>query len=239
MKVVGHRGTVKFAPENTIPAFEAAIQQGADLLEMDIRETSDGELVVIHDETVDRTTNGMGFVAEISLAEIKALDAGSWFSQEFTGVRVPTLKEALQAIRGRALPDIDFKAGTPSKLIKILSEEQLLGKVTLYCGDWELLQATLKESDGFFARPTVPFGRAGLPVVLHAIDPPIININWEEFSEPLVRDVHMAGRESFLNVMQHDNELAMIKMIETLPDYIQSDHLDILMSLLRERGLHP
>ena len=238
IQVVGHRGTVKFAPENTIPAFEAAIEYGADLVEIDIRETRDGELVIIHDDKVDRTTNGSGRVADMTLAEIKQLDAGSWFGKEFEGVKVPTLKEALGAIRGRALPDVDFKAGTPGKLIAILKEEGLLGRITLYCGDWDLMTRTIRQTDGFFIRPTVPNGIWGLPIVIADLDPPIININWKEFSEKLVREAHLAGKKSFLNAMQQDTRLVMLKMIETAPDYLQSDHLDILMPILRAKGLH-
>jgi glycerophosphoryl diester phosphodiesterase len=237
--VVGHRGTVKFAPENTMSSFERAIELGADLLEMDVRETKDGHMVILHDDTVDRTTNGRGLVTDLTLQEIKALDAGSWFSPEFRGERVPTLKEVLAAIRGRALPDIDFKAGDPKKLIAILKEEDLLGKVTLYCGDWDLLQRTQQVSKEYFTRPTVPVGRIGLPILIREFDPPIVNMDWPQFSEGLVREVHLAGKKAFVNTMgPNDTEFGMIQGIDAGADYMQSDHLDILMSLLRARGLH-
>ncbi len=237
--VVGHRGTVKFAPENTIAAFEKAIELGADLLEMDVRETKDGHLVLMHDATVNRTTDGRGAVAAMTLAEIKRLDAGSWFSADFKGERVPTLKEALAAIRGRALPDIDFKAGTPEKLVNTLREEGPPGEVTLYCGSWKLMRATLDISRDFLARPTVPTGRIGLPRLVQELNPPIVNMDWPQFSEPLVRDVHLAGKKAFVNTMgPNDTEFGMIRAIEAGVDYLQSDHLDILMRLLRSRGLH-
>jgi glycerophosphoryl diester phosphodiesterase len=239
VRVVGHRGTVKFAPENTIPAFKTAIQYGADLLEMDIRETKDGTLIIMHDATVNRTTNGTGRVSEKTLSEVKQLDAGSWFSPEFKGVQVPTFEEVLEAIEGQALPDIDFKAGTPGKLIKILKDKGILGKVTLYCGDWNLMRETIKLApDGFLTRPTVPIGDVGLGMVIRELNPDIINIDWSEFSERLVRNAHICGRKSFINMMQHDNQLAMQLAIDCAPDYVQSDHLDILIPLLRARGWH-
>ncbi len=239
IKVVGHRGTVKFAPENTIPAFLKAIELGADLLEMDVRETKDSVLVIMHDDKVDRTTNGTGRVAEMTLAEIKALDAGSWFGDDFKGVKVPTFREVLAAIRGKALPDIYFKAGDPARLIAVLEEENLLGKVTLYCGNWDLMQRTLRLApEGFFLRPTSPGGRQGLPIVLEKFDPQIVNINWHEFSEGVIQDIHVAGKKSFLNAMQRDTDFVRNLMIETLPDYLQSDHLDLLVPELRQRGLH-
>jgi glycerophosphoryl diester phosphodiesterase len=93
--VVAHRGASGEAPENTLPAFELARAQQADAVEFDVRVTSDGHFVVIHDATVDRTTNGRGEVVALTLAEIRALDAGSWFDPAFAGTRVPTLAEVL------------------------------------------------------------------------------------------------------------------------------------------------
>ena len=235
-KIVGHRGNVKFAPENTLPAFEAAIEYGCDLLEIDIRQTKDGELVIIHDSTLDRTTNGSGPVSNYTLAELKKLDAGSWFSDEFKSVRIPTLREALQCMKGRALPDLDFKAGDPAKLVKIIKEAGLLGKVTMHCGDWELLQQTQTLTDKFLLRPGVPYGVVGLPTLLNKFDPPIVNIDWGQFSESLVREVHIAGRKSFVNTMQHDTQFGIEAMLDTAPDYIQTDEIDLLVPLMRARG---
>jgi glycerophosphoryl diester phosphodiesterase len=237
--VVGHRGTVKFAPENTLAAFRKAIELGADLLEVDVRETRDGHLVLMHDSTVNRTTNGTGRVAAMTLAEIKRLDAGSWFSPEFDGERVPTLREALVAIRGLAVPDIDFKAGDPRKLVELLRQECPVEHITLYCGNWDLLRETLKIDRGFLARPTVPDGRVGLPHLVQEFDPPIVNMDWPQFSETLVRDVHLAGKQAFVNTMgPNDTEFGIISAVEAGADYLQSDHLDVVMAVLRSRRLH-
>lgn len=99
INICGHRGHSVGAPENTLAAFRAAHAHGGTLCETDLSLTADGELVLIHDETVDRTTNGKGLVAAMSLAELQALDAGSWFSPEFAGERVPTLRSALELAR--------------------------------------------------------------------------------------------------------------------------------------------
>ncbi len=236
--VVGHRGTVTHAPENTIAAIEKAIEFGADLIEIDIRETLDGHLVLMHDASVDRTTNGSGLISEMTLAEARQLDAGSWFDGKFAGERVPTLDEALAAMKGRALPDLDFKAGTPEKLVAAVREHGLLGKATLYCGSWPLLREIRGVSRDFLFRPTVPHGKMGLPILLDSFDPPLVNINWEIFSEPLVREVHLHGKKAFLNTMgPNDTEFGMVRAIEAGADYLQTDHLDVLIPLLRERGL--
>ncbi|HRI87232.1 MAG TPA: glycerophosphodiester phosphodiesterase family protein [Candidatus Hydrogenedentes bacterium] len=93
--VIGHRGASAYAPENTMASFIKAKEMGADWFELDVRLSKDGEVVVMHDETVDRTTNGSGYVRDMTLHELKQLDAGSWKGEEFTGERVPTLAQCL------------------------------------------------------------------------------------------------------------------------------------------------
>jgi glycerophosphoryl diester phosphodiesterase len=99
--VIAHRGDSLAAPENTMPAFISSISRGADYLELDIRLSKDGIPVVIHDSTVDRTTDGTGLVSEMTLAELRALDAGSWLSESFANTRIPTLEEVLAVARGK------------------------------------------------------------------------------------------------------------------------------------------
>ncbi len=93
--VMGHRGTRGNAPENTLAGIRRAAELGATWIEFDTKLTRDGQAVVIHDDTLERTTDGKGQVAETDLNDIRALDAGSWFGREFTGERVPTLKETI------------------------------------------------------------------------------------------------------------------------------------------------
>lgn len=100
--VFAHRGASAYAPMNTIPAFEMAVEQGADGIELDVQRSKDGHAVIVHDYTVDGTTDGSGLVREMTLAELKALDAGSWFGDAFHGLRIPTLNEVFAAV-GRAL----------------------------------------------------------------------------------------------------------------------------------------
>src|SRR5262245_53087723 len=98
MDVIAHRGASGTCPENTLPAFRRAADVGAQMVELDVQLTRDGQPVVIHDWTLDRTTNGTGVVRRRTLAQIAALDAGSWFDPAFAGTRVPTLDQVLTAI---------------------------------------------------------------------------------------------------------------------------------------------
>ena len=96
---VAHRGYSAVAPENTLPALAAGVLAGATFIEFDVRTSADGVPVVIHDRTVDRTTDGTGAVWELTLEEIAQLDAGSWFSPAYPGLRVPLLSEVLDLLR--------------------------------------------------------------------------------------------------------------------------------------------
>ena len=112
MLVVGHRGASDRAPENTLASFEAAIAIGVDAIELDVHLSRDGHLVIIHDQNLARTTNGRGLVHEHSLAELKALDAGSWFGPSFAGERIPTFEETLVRIGPRVPLQVEIKGAT-------------------------------------------------------------------------------------------------------------------------------
>jgi len=101
LRVGGHRGTSARAPENTVAAFELSVSDGAVYVETDIRQTADGALVVMHDATVDRTTDGHGPIADLSLAEVLRLDAGAWYAPDFRGQRVMEFDEFLRWVEGQ------------------------------------------------------------------------------------------------------------------------------------------
>ncbi|WP_059172150.1 glycerophosphodiester phosphodiesterase [Bacillus sp. FJAT-27445] len=102
-KIFAHRGSKGTHPENTLEAFREAIRLGVDGIELDVHLSKDGELVIIHDETVDRTTNGSGNVRDMTVEELKSLDAGSWFGWEFQGATIPTLDEVLALLKGTGI----------------------------------------------------------------------------------------------------------------------------------------
>jgi len=106
--IFAHRGASAHAPENTIAAFELAIQQSADVIELDTKLSADGHVVVIHDQSVDRTTNGSGRLSKLSLARLRELDAGSHFSDTFHSEKIPTLEEVLEIFAGRIFLNIEL-----------------------------------------------------------------------------------------------------------------------------------
>lgn len=106
--IFAHRGASAYAPENTLAAFELAMEQHADAIELDVKLSSDGQVVVIHDTTVDRTTGSRGRVKELSLANLKALDAGSFFSGNYSGEKIPTLAEVFEAFGMRTFINVEL-----------------------------------------------------------------------------------------------------------------------------------
>ncbi|MBM3943927.1 MAG: glycerophosphodiester phosphodiesterase [SAR202 cluster bacterium] len=124
-RVIAHRGASAYAPENTLAAFDAALALGAREAEMDVHLTRDGHAAVIHDATVDRTTDGSGPVASLALAQLQALDAGTCFSPEFIGQRVPSLDEVLARYKGRLRLHIEIKpnSATLARLVADLVRE--------------------------------------------------------------------------------------------------------------------
>ncbi|GLG02473.1 glycerophosphoryl diester phosphodiesterase [Alicyclobacillus hesperidum subsp. aegles] len=107
---IAHRGAKSECPENTLPAFTRAVAMGADMIELDVRSAGDGSLIVLHDATLERTTNGQGAVSDMTLAQIRQYDAGAWFDQRFQGTVIPTLDEVLVTLPHTCL-NIELKTG--------------------------------------------------------------------------------------------------------------------------------
>ncbi|WP_050180249.1 glycerophosphodiester phosphodiesterase family protein [Domibacillus robiginosus] len=131
--VAAHRGIPSLAPENTMAGYRLSYELGADLIETDVQRTKDGEIIIMHDYTVDRTTDGTGNVKDLTLAEIQSLDAGSYFSEQFAGEQVPTFREFLQAFKGKdVILLVELKAdGIAEDTIRIIQEEGMTDQVVL------------------------------------------------------------------------------------------------------------
>lgn len=138
--VAGHRGYRAKYPENTMLSFQKAHELGVDMLEMDLNLTRDKQLVVIHDNTVDRTTNGSGAVRDLTLNEIKKLDAGQWFGAEFAGLQVPTFTEFLEwvALKTALFLNVEIKEKTFETVdlaVRELMRYNMLNRCVIACFD--------------------------------------------------------------------------------------------------------
>ena len=134
--VIAHRGASGYAPENSLSAFRLAMEMQADGIELDIQMTRDGHVVVLHDETIQRTSNGSGFVRDFTLEELKKLDFGSWFSKDFSDEPIPTLREVFQSLSSwKGLLNIEVKnsiicyPGILEKMMEVVSESYFQGNI--------------------------------------------------------------------------------------------------------------
>ncbi len=142
MLKIAHRGASGNFPENTVCAFRAAIDAGAEMCELDVQLSRDGAIVVIHDETVERTTDGKGEVAELTLEELKRLDAGAKFKGgAVKGERIPTLDEVFSATSGKCGLNIELKAGgLEHQVAQIMQARNALADSIVSSFDWEYLK---------------------------------------------------------------------------------------------------
>jgi glycerophosphoryl diester phosphodiesterase len=148
--LIGHRGYPAKFPENTLAAFEGAMQAGCDMIELDVTLSRDRKVVVIHDDTLDRTTNGKGPVLERTLEEIKRLDAGSWFAPRFSAERIPELSEVMELTAGRCMLNIEikqsaFEAGYPidaieHQVVTLVRAGGAMGRVIISSFDKRILE---------------------------------------------------------------------------------------------------
>ncbi len=139
---IAHRGDSVHAPENTLPAFELAIESGATAVEMDLRCTADGHVVVMHDKSIDRTTDGTGTLANLSLEHVRRLDAGAWFGEQFAGEKVPTLEEVFDRVVDRVplvLHVKDVRSGIEEAVTREMHRRGAVDRVTVSSEHREVL----------------------------------------------------------------------------------------------------
>jgi len=155
---IAHRGYSASYPENTLAAFNGAIDAGAHMIELDVCLSKDRHLVVIHDETVDRTTNGTGAVRALTLDQLGRLDAGSWFDPRFNTERLPTLARVLDAAKGHLLVNIEIKPEAFEKegpadaverqVLNLVREKNMLDEVLVSSFEWLMLGNLRKLESG-------------------------------------------------------------------------------------------
>lgn len=150
-RAIGHRGVAHRCPENTMASFAEALKLGIDMIELDVQRTLDGHLVILHDDAVNRTSNGKGPVRAQNLHDLKALDFGSWFDPRFAGERIPTLAEVIDLVRGKAELNIELKTtsaldpGVERQLVAELKAADFLADSLISCFDHYALRAVRAE----------------------------------------------------------------------------------------------
>ncbi len=237
--VVAHRGASGSAPENTAASFSLALERGADAVEFDIHQTADGRLVVMHDETLERTTDGTGLIVEKKFGELQTLDAGAWYGPGFAGERIPSLEEALSIITPRAYALVEIKHGgdiypeTEGRIAAVMAAHpEWKGRAVFIAFDPGILQK-LREID------------SGLNTGLLTADPPEEYLDvaeefgiqsffprWEKLKDESVKLLHGSGYTVHPWVMDREEDVK--KVLAMKPDSISSNYPGMLRRLLRQ-----
>ncbi len=234
--IVAHRGASAIAPENTLAAFRAAIDLGADVIELDVQRSADGHLIVIHDPTVDRTTDGRGAVAAHAIGALKALDAGRWFSPRFAGERLPTLRQAVEELGKAAGLFIEIKQGPlfndgiEAAVAAVIRDADLAARCEVSSFDHSSvrrIKAHLPEVPCgilYEARLIDPFGAARLAGA-EALHP-----NWTLITPDFVEEAHQRGHAVVAWTVNEED--AMTRLAASGVDAIVTDLPDVLRRVL-------
>ncbi|OQX61413.1 MAG: hypothetical protein B5M51_07955 [Anaerolinea sp. 4484_236] len=218
--IFAHRGASAQAPENTLAAFELAVEQGADAIELDVKLSADGEVVVFHDVSVGRTTDGSGRVSDLPLAALRELDAGSFFAEEFRGQRIPTLDEVFATVGRKILINVEMRNYTTrrddlvEKVVALVKKHGLEKRV--------LFSSFLPRNLTRAARllPETPRGLLALPGILglwirsfgfvfgpyQALNPALKNVTPQQ-----IERVHRLGRRIYVWTVDEADDMRRLK----------------------------
>jgi glycerophosphoryl diester phosphodiesterase len=229
IELVCHKGANKVAPENTYAAAQQCIDWGAGTVEIDVWTSRDGELVLIHDDTVDRTTNGFGHVMALTAAELARLDAGRWFSPAFAGERIPVLSEFLEWIKGRARLFLDVKFAHPQQLLDLLAKTRMHDECFIWSGSdaWLELLHGLDPSMALKINVSTP---KDVVTAHKTFGARIVEVSLDAMSNELVETC----RERGIKTMIYEKEPAAFPdIIRRQPDMVNLDHADLFLQAIK------
>ena len=220
--IFAHRGACAHAPENTLPSFEMAVDHKADAIELDAKLSSDDAVMVIHDQTVDRTTGYVGKVNELTLAELKKLDAGRSFNKKFTGTQIPTLDEIFEAVGQKLLVNVELtnykstRDRLVDQVITVVKRHHMEDRVifsSFYSGNLTKCKALL---------PNTPVAQLCLPGLLgtftrsrflRKVSPQVVHPYLSDVSKSYLDKEHQAGRRVHVWTVNEEQDLKRLYAI--------------------------
>ena len=214
--IFAHRGACAHAPENTLPSFELAVEHKADAIELDAKMSSDGVVMVIHDQTVDRTTGGRGKVNELTLVELKRLDAGRFLNEKFTGVQIPTLDEVFETVGQKVFVNVEltnYKSTSDhlvEKVIELVKRRHMEDRVlfsSFFPGNLVKCKTLLPQT------PVAQLCLAGLmgivsrSSIFRKVSPQVVHPYLSDASKAYIGKEHKAGRRVHVWTVNDENDL--------------------------------
>ena len=233
--VIAHRGEHLKHPENSLPGIEAAIEAGVDYVELDVRTTRDGRLVLMHDATVDARTNGRGAVKDLSFAEIQTLDCEIKTSGKFAGTRVPGFEEALRSLKSRCGLYLDWKAADASALVAALRQHEMVSRTVVY-GSFAGLVELRKLEPKLRVMPEA-VSLAVLRQSLQSLQPSVVAFDRRDFVDEIIAVAREAKADIFVDRLgPDDTEAGWLDAVTRGATGIQTDHPAELIAVLRNKG---
>jgi glycerophosphoryl diester phosphodiesterase len=234
-----HKGASHEAPENTLAAFLLAAELGAEGIELDVQLTRDGEMVVIHNFTLEATTDGQGRVADHTLAELKQLDAGRWFDPAFAGQRIPTLQEVVDAVGHRLLLNVELKTvrladdGLAAAVVHLLEENYLLDRVVVSSFNplaiWRVRRLNPWIATGLLYAPDLPF-LLRRPWTRHLVRPDALHPHYSSVDAGYVQWAR--GKGYRVHTWTVDEPADMERLVAVGTDMIITNRPDLLQQVL-------
>lgn len=229
--VVAHRGAHQGIPENSLAAYQKAIDLGCDFVEIDLRTTQDGHLISIHNSTVDAYCEGFsGTVKDMTLAEIRALDIGLRVGPEWKGTQVPTFDEILELCQGKIGTYLDLKDASVADALARIQAYDMESDVIWYANRKHLEELT-RLSDNAIPMPD-PGNERNLPRIIKRLRPSIIAPVWDNFSATYAKTCHDAGAKV---IVDEKDKSSWPLALQWNADGIQTDHPEELINWLNAR----
>lgn len=229
--VVAHRGAHQGIPENTLAAYQKAIDLGCDFVEIDVRTTRDGKFVSIHNSTIDAYVKDQtGKVSDMSLAQLRTLDIGSRIDPKWKNERVPTFEEILVLCKGKIGIYVDLKSAPIAELIPIVKKYDMERQMVWFAGYRQLDE--LKS----LSKTTIPMpdpgSERGLPRLIKKFNPTVIAAVWRNYSPTFVKTCHEAGS---IVIVDESDPTCWDDAVEWGSDGIQTDYPERLIAFLKNR----
>ena len=238
-QVMAHRGLAQQAPENTRRAIEMCVEDGLEWVEVDVRLSKDGQHVLFHDRNLEGKSNGTGPVKQLTLDELKQLDAGAWFAKRFTGTRLLSLEECLALVKGRINLYLDCKDIDPELLVKQIKTAGMERQVIVF-GDIDVLKRVRELSGGTVAVIPLWHAKDGFGGWLDELRPAVVEINADEVTLEICKDFHARGIKVQAEVLgSRDNPKVWDKVLAAGVDYLQSDLPEEIIAHALDKQLKP
>lgn len=236
--VAAHRGAHEDAPENSLASIRTAIELGCDYVELDVRKTKDGKLVLMHDSSVDRTTNGKGKVDQLTFDEIRSLKFDGKVAEKHPDEIVPTFDEALEVCHGKIGLYLDHKAGEVPELLEALKRHDMISKTIVYSSH-QMLREFKKLEPSIWIMPDHPDDPEKIAQLADDLHPETMDGGLHRWTKEQVETAHRHKVEVWVDILGPlDNEPGYKYGLEIGVDAIQTDHPAAVIKYLKERNLH-